>query len=237
MTHTKILSLLSVGAISIWSLTAAVQGQAPAKPVVQIPDPGVPQAMTIQANFVRAAWNNEAYAILGYQIVNRSIGEEWLRLELGTTLLDNTPSYKLMREALSVDTPDGKNLPLPSIEEWRKADTRALDQRAKVQRDSINYFPSSAHQACRIGFFAELGSPAMPWDSVELDRQRACVGRVFFHMPGGITYGQYFLNVKFEKSVLRVPFKVFTKDEEKLLSKNYKSIKKQIDEAFKPKKK
>ena len=43
-------------------------------------------------------------------------------------------------------------------------------------------------------------------------------------MPGGITYGQHWLNVKFEKSLVRVPFRILTEDEEKLLSKNYKDI-------------
>jgi hypothetical protein len=41
------------------------------------------------------------------------------------------------------------------------------------------------------------------------------------------------LNVKFEKSLIRVPFRIFTKDEEKLLSKNYSSIEKQVKDAFK----
>ena len=35
---------------------------------------------------------------------------------------------------------------------------------------------------------------------------------------------------------IRVPFRILTKDEEKFLDKNYKDIKKQVDEAFKPKK-
>jgi hypothetical protein len=35
---------------------------------------------------------------------------------------------------------------------------------------------------------------------------------------------------------VRVPFRLFTKEEEKKLSKNYGSIKKQIDAAFKKKK-
>jgi hypothetical protein len=43
--------------------------------------------------------------------------------------------------------------------------------------------------------------------------------------------------VKFEKSLVRVPFRILTNDEEKLLSKNYKSIEKQVKEAFQPKKK
>ena len=43
--------------------------------------------------------------------------------------------------------------------------------------------------------------------------------------------------MKFEKSLVRVPFRILTDDEEKFLGKNYKSIEKQVEEAFKPKKK
>ena len=42
--------------------------------------------------------------------------------------------------------------------------------------------------------------------------------------------------MKFEKSLIRVPFRIFTEDEEKLLSKNYNSIEKQVEDAFRPKK-
>jgi hypothetical protein len=48
-------------------------------------------------------------------------------------------------------------------------------------------------------------------------------------------YGQHWLNVKFEKSVVRVPFRLLTKDEEKLLSRNYKDIRQQVQDAFKKK--
>ena len=71
----------------------------------------------------------------------------------------------------------------------------------------------------------------------ELSSRRGCLGRLFFAIPGGIKYGQYFLNLKFEKSLIRVPFRILTEDEEKFLSKNYKAIDKQIEEAFRPKKK
>jgi hypothetical protein len=53
-------------------------------------------------------------------------------------------------------------------------------------------------------------------------------------VPGGITYGQHGLNVKFEKSLVRVPFRILTKDEEKLLSKNYQDVCRQVQDAFKP---
>lgn len=225
--------------ITVWLVAPSGHAQNQQPPAVQIPNAGVPQIMTIEGNFVRATYNNEAYAILGYQVTNRSVGEEWVMLDLGTSLMEKVPDETLKRDALSLDIPDGKTIQLASIQDYRanEAKLQALQNRAKVQRDSINYFPPMANQACRIGFFADLSSRAMPYDQVELSDRRACVGRLYFQIPGGITYGQYFLNIKYEKSQLRVPFRVFTKEEEKTLSKNYKSIKKQIDDAFRPPKK
>ena len=145
----------------------------------------------------------------------------------------------MTREALTLETPDGKTLPLPSVTEYRAgaAQVQALQNRAKVQRDSINYFPPDAHRACALTFFTDLTSRVMPLDKMDLSSDRACLGRLYFHVPGGIQYGQHWLNVKFAQTLVRVPFRILTADEEKLLDKNFKSFKKQVDEAFKPKKK
>ena len=221
-----------IGLTVLWTLQTQGDVRAQEKPVVKIPESGVSQIMTMEGKFVRAAYNNEGYVILGDQLVNRSIGEDWVLLEVGMTVRDRVPDYTLRREALSLDTPDGKTLPLPSTSEFRAANTSALQAREKVQRDSINYFPPSASRPCRIGFFADLDSPAMAYDEVTLSSQRACLGRLYFHVPGGIKYGQHWLNVKFEKSLVRVPFRILTEEEEKLLSKNYKDISKQVKEAF-----
>src|SRR5262245_16008812 len=211
--------------ISAWSLQTNINAQD--KPVVPIPQPGVPQIMTMEAKFVRAAYNNEGYVIIGYQASNYSVGEDWMLIELGITVREKTPSYTLKREHFTLDLPDGKTIPLATVPEQREGNPQAIQQRAKVQRDSINYFPPMASRACAILFFPGLGSRSLPYDEVELSDDRACLGRLYFKIPGGIAYGQYWLNVKFEKSLIRVPFRVFTKDEEKFLSKNYKAIDKQ----------
>jgi hypothetical protein len=206
------------------------------QPTVQVPNPGVPQIMTIQAKFVRAAYNNEAYVILGYQIANRTIGEDWIMLDVGLTLMERVKDYTLKRDALSLTTPDG-DVPLPSIEEYRQNESKVqpLQNRMKVQRDSIDYFPPWTHGVNRLGFFADLGSRAMPWDQADVSSDRACMGQLYFHVPEGTKYGQYWLNVKFAQSVVRVPFRLLTEDEEKMLGKNYGDIKKQIDAAFRKK--
>ena len=230
-------SMVFAGLISLWALQATGGAQTQEKPIVQIPQPGVPQIMTMEARFVRAAYNNEGYVILGYQAYNRSIGEEWMLLEVGMTVMERTPDYRLTRDALSLETPDGKTIQLATVSEHREGNPQAIQQRAKVQRDSINYFPPKASRPCAMLFFPELGARSLPYDFVDLIDDRACLGRLYFRIPGGIAYGQHWLNVKFEKSVVRVPFRILTKEEEQFVSKNYKSISKQVKEAFKPKKK
>ena len=233
---TKIRSGLPV--LAALGLTALVSVQASQQPpTVKIPEPGVPEIMTLQAKFVRAAYNNEGYVILGYQIANRTVGEEWVMLDVGLTMMEKAPSFRLKREAISLDTPGGP-VPLPSIDKYREneAKLQGLQNRLKVQRDSIDYFPPWVSGVNRLGFFSDLGSRAMPWDETEVSNTRACLGQLYFHIPGGTKHGQYWLNVKSPKSVVRVPFRLMTEAEEKTLGKNYGDIKKQVDAAFKKKK-
>ena len=231
----NVLSVVLVGLMSLWTLAAPAAAQDEQKPKVKIPEPGVPEIMTMEGRFVRAAYNNEGYVILGYQLANDSVGGEWMLLEVGITLREKVPDYVLKREAVSLMTPDGTSLPLPSLMEYREAPTGGLQNQAKVIKDSINYFPAHASDPCRIGFFSDLKDRAMAWDQVELNYRRACMGRLFFKVPGGIQYGQHWLDVKFEKTLIRVPFRILTKEEEKLLNKNYKDFSKQVKEAFQPK--
>ena len=164
--------------------------------------------MTMEGKFVRAAYNNEGYVIIGYQVANRSIGEEWMMIDLGTTVRDNTPEYTLTRDRSAVDirrqerpARHHRGIPRPNLQ--------ALEQRARVQRDSINYFPPMATQACRIGFFADITSPAMAWDEVAV-RTRGRAGPAVLPDSRRHQARQYFLNVKFEKSLIRVPFRILT---------------------------
>jgi hypothetical protein len=228
-------SMAVLGLMSLWPLHTKGDAQTQEKPAVQLPKPGVPEIMTLEGKFVRVAYNNEGYVIIGYQATNRSVGEQWMLLEVGITVRDKTPDYRLTRGAISLETPDGKTIPLPSVSEQRAGDYRAIQQRANVQRDSINYFPPRASRACALLFFPDLESRALPYDEVDLSNDRACVGRLYFQIPGGIAYGQHWLNVKFRSSLVRVPFRILTEEEERFLSKNYKSIEKQVEDAFKQK--
>ena len=97
MKNRLILSLALAVSIPIRLLaaTAAVEpkAQEPAGAglKVKIPEPGVPQIMTIKGRYIRAAYNNEGYAILGYKTANLSVGQEWMLLDVGLAL---TPTGK-----------------------------------------------------------------------------------------------------------------------------------------------
>jgi hypothetical protein len=80
-----------IGVMLLWPLQMRGDARAQEKPKVKIPESGVSQIMTMEGKFVRAAYNNEGYVILGYQLVNRSVGEEWMLLEVGMTVRDRVP--------------------------------------------------------------------------------------------------------------------------------------------------
>jgi len=199
------------------------------------PQPVVPQIFTIQGEFVRMAYNTEGFATLGYRTANNSVDEQWMLLELGLTLVDPTDDQPFKRDQISLQLPDGSTIAMALQEEFNKANLRALDRRANTVRDSINYFPRLATGSCRIGFFADTSQSGrgLAYDQVTLSRRLACVGRVYFQIPDGIKDGQYYLNLKFKESVVQVPFRIFTDEEQKEFNKNWKAIKKEHDAEYK----
>lgn len=211
---------------------AMAQVQAPS--TVEMPEPGVPEVITLKGKFLRVAYNDEGFVVLGFMSANRAIGGEWMLLEVGTTLLGKTSAYSLTRDAISLETPDGRTLPMAAVNDQRAGGTEPLQWRATRENPSILYFPTFASELCRIPFFADVDSPVMVFDQVELTTRRGCIGRIYFHLPGGIALGQHWLNVKFAASVVRVPFTILTPAEEQYLQENFKDIQQQVEEAFPP---
>jgi hypothetical protein len=188
------------------------------------------QKFDVKGEFVRLVSNEEGWVVLGYRTANGSVGEDWLLLEIGITLMPGVKNQQLTRDDLSVTLPDGTAIPLASQEEFSKASLRALDARANTVRDSLNYFPAGVNKPCRIGFFTDISQPGrgLAYDSVDLSSDRACAGRLYFRVPGGIQYGQHFLNVAFEGSTINVPFRIMTKDELKENKAKWKELQKQL---------
>ena len=226
---------ISVSAIvACWfALVAPVAAQAPK---VEAPKPTVPEIFTLMGQYVRVAYNNQGFATLGYRMAQESVGEEWVLLEVGLTVRGSAKDVTLKRQDLSIKTPDGSIIGLASQKQYAEAGyLRALNMRTRVVRDSINYFPVEATRACAIQFFANLGQPGpqLAYDQVELSSTRGCLGRLYFHVPGGIKVGQHWLNVNFGESEVQVPFRILTKEEAKQFEKSWEDIKKAHEATLK----
>jgi hypothetical protein len=207
----------------------------------------VPELVRMEGPYVRAAYNDEGYVVLGYQAANNSVGDPWMLLDAGIALGKGRKNQTITRDEVSLSTPDGKTVPLPSNAEYVSANLTALEYRASIVRGRELAFPADTYaRSCpdKDGsrFFYDSAATLYarvypPLDGVTLNPQCRWEGTLYFPVPGGIQYGQYFLNVKFDGSRIRVPFRIMTKDEEKMLNDNYGSIKKQFEEAFAPKQK
>lgn len=220
------------------TLACALLGTAPlavAQENPKMPQPTVPQVFTMMGQYVRVAYNQQGFVTLGYQMAQRALGEEWLMLEVGLTVTKGTPDYTLKREHLTLKTPDGASIPMASQEDFAKAGyLAALNNRAKVVRDPINYFPVDVSRGCTLQFFSNPSQGArLSYDQVDLSYSRACVGRIYFHVPGGIKVGQHWLYVNFGSSEVQVPFRILTKEEEKELKDSWEDIKKAHDATYK----
>jgi hypothetical protein len=212
--------------------TPAVTAQ---EPDVEAPVPTVPGIFTLKGQFTRIAYNMEGWTTLGYRTANASQGQDWLMIEVGVSLRKPTKNETLMRDVFTLKMPDGSIVPLATQKEYNGAGyLRALNARADTVRDSINYFPVEANQACALSFFSDPTTRgSISRDQVELSIRRACLGRLFFKMPEGKTIvpGQYWLYTDFAGSQVQTPFRILTKEEQKYFKKNWKDLKKQ-HEAF-----
>ena len=226
-------SRVAAGAIVLSLCLSGGAARGAEAPKVTPPQPTVPQVFTLMGQYVRVAYNDVGFATLGYRIAQESVGEEWVLLEVGLTVRAGTKNLTFKRDNLSIKTPDGSTIRLATQQEFVEAGyLRALNNRAKIQRDPINYFPGEANHACALHFFSNPSQGGgLSYDQVELSPDRGCVGRLYFHVPGGIKVGQHWLIVKFGDSEVQVPFRILTKDEQKELSKTWEDIKKAWEEG------
>lgn len=165
--------------------------------------------------FVRRAFNDEAMVVVGFHTANDTVGQEHMMLEVAMTTLNNH------RVTISVDdvrliTPTSESLPLMSQRYFNAHSTELamLGALADMQTDSLNYLPLAANVLCPIRFFSD---PAQRWSGVVSDEllvipEHACVGRLYFEVPGGTQYGDHALAIKFDEKVLQIPFRIMTKE-------------------------
>ena len=231
-------TLRSVETTLVLALALAVS--LPAAPAAAEDDVAPKINLSFPGDYVRRVENDQAVLVLGYRTANLSVGESWMLLEIAMTVKPGH-DMTLTRGDFTLETPDGAVIQLASQQDFN-ANTgtlRALDQRASIQRDSLNYLPTRANRPCRIGFFTDIATPerGMAWDQFDVNPEMGCVGRLYFEVPDGIQYGRYFLHVNLTDGEIAAPMTIMTKEELKKVKAQVKAYEKEQKQLAKEQKK
>ena len=217
-----------------WSLVLAVlvliaaPALAPAQEKTYVDAPGT---------FVRVGATADGWVTLGYRLANLSIGQEWMLLEVLVAVPDKVKEHTLKRTDFAVITPDNKVVPLATQADFQRANMlMALNRRADVTSDPINYVPSQESSTRPLPLFGAPNTPGITTtaaEQFEVTDRLSAFGRLFFNIPGGIQPGLHRLAVKFATTTVNVPFTIVGEDGVKELEEKIKEIKKQAKEKAK----
>ncbi len=185
--------------IVLTGLTVAVLGCSSATPT---DTPGIDRL----GKYILRQEGPEVDVVLGYKYAAiKSLGDEWLILEIAVTSPAST-SAEIRRENIWVETPGGEKIPLATQRTFGEAyrTIRNTIEAAKIARDPMDYFLPS-RRPCRVQFFVPPGA-GVAYDAVSVNDRRACEGRLYFKIPGGIEQGRWVLGMDLENSTVRIPF-------------------------------
>jgi hypothetical protein len=128
-------------------------------------------------------WRDDVVQIVvGYRHAHAHLDKKWILLD--TTLIATGRPVDVWREDISLVTPDGTRLPLPSQRRMAVGipDLRRMLNEAKVQRDPlVDYFPSAVREE-RLGFFAIPGEEIV-FDKVVVNYLTLASGNLYFESP------------------------------------------------------
>lgn len=164
-------------------------------------DPGIDRV----GEYLLMSKGPEAEVVLGYRYAQNNLGAEWLLLEMAITS-PSGQTARIERDNVSLRTPAGATVPLATQQEFAAdySSLQAVSRAADVVRDPMDYWPPRK-QSCPIQFFVPPGQ-AVSYDQVTVSDFRACQGRFYFKIPGGVQPGRYVLSIDLEESEIRVPF-------------------------------
>jgi hypothetical protein len=144
-------------------------------------------------------------AILGYNFADSSLGDEWLVIDLALTGL-RSESIEVSQKAISVITPDGRRIPLPTQKEFVAAypETQSLLRRAAIASQPLEA-TRGGRRPCELDFL-RLPGTGTTRTSIWINQRELCVGMLAFPVPGGIQPGRWRVVIELEESDLDIPF-------------------------------
>jgi len=137
---------------------------------------------------------------------DENIGSDWLVLNVafsgmtgGATSIDRT--------LVSVRTPGGETVPLPSYREFNRAfdQLASTERRASLTSQPLD-FTRGGRRACALAFMPKPGSGVAARSTLHVTKNELCTGLLYFRIPGAVQPGPWELVIEFEESRAEVPF-------------------------------
>ena len=144
--------------------------------------------------------------VVDTNFATNNLGENWLILSTAMSGMTGGAT-KVNRDMISVRTPDGHTIPMPTYREFNAAYTELASaaRRAALASGPLD-FTRAGRRDCLIDFFPLPGSGRSSRDALNVTKNELCVGMLYFPVSNGVQPGDWKLIVEFEETEAEVPF-------------------------------
>jgi hypothetical protein len=144
--------------------------------------------------------------VLDTEFAADNLGEGWLILNAAMSGMTGGAT-KVKSDLISLRTPDGRTIPMPTYREFNAAYTELAPaaRRAALSSDPLD-FTRGGRRDCLIGFFPLPGSGRSSKTALNVTKNELCVGMLYFPVDGGVQPGNWKLIIEFEETEAVVPF-------------------------------
>jgi hypothetical protein len=198
MSKSRLVVVSIVMAVTAFGLTACSSDSGASAHSVK------PGATQIGETMVRSV-GADMEGIVGYNYADTSLGDKWLIIDLALTGL-RAQSIEVKQDQISVVTPEGHRVPLPTQKEFIAAysEVQSAVRRAAVARQPLEA-TRGGRRSCVLDFLRLPGTGSTR-DAIWINERELCVGMLAFPIPGGVQPGRWRLNIELEESSLDIPF-------------------------------
>ncbi len=190
-----------LGAVLVTMIAACgSSGSDNSKPTGPV-EPSVTQIGRTQVKTVGA----DLEGVASYKFADSNLGDEWLILDVALTGR-RTESIEVELSDVSVRTPDGRRIPLPTQKEFIDAypQLQSMIRRAEVASEPLEA-TRGGKTLCDLNFLRIPGTGSTR-DAIWVNQREFCVGMLVFPVAGGVQPGRWKLIIELEESSLEIPF-------------------------------
>lgn len=165
--------------------------------------PGTAQIGRTQVKSVGA----DLEGVVSYKFAAANLGDAWLIISLAVGGLRGE-AIEIRQEAISVRTPDGRIIVLPTQKEFIEAypELQSTLRRAAVASEPLEA-TRGGRRPCELAFQRIPGTGATQ-KSAWVTMRDLCVGQLSFPVQGGVQPGRWKLTIELEESVFEIPFQL-----------------------------